>query len=223
MPSFSSKPIAPYLLYSKKYGLISIGDHSSDPKPFQILEFKEDGNFQTEWECQDVDLKWGEERSSLSAGFITDDKMMCCGGLNHEKYTDVYDFTEQSMTKLADMNEEREYSGICVETRFHDRVYIGGGANAPKKVEYYSIRKNEWLSLPDTNGNHRTWPIIWNDGANVINIASIDDCKLFEKIDIRENKWDVYISDANNAFDNLFATQIDINDWNSRLLIANGI
>ena len=61
--------------------------------------------------------------------------------------------------------------------------------------------------------------IIFSDNQNIIHIASVSDCKLFEKIDIRENKWNIYIN--NQSFDDIFALKIQQNDYHARLLLPN--
>ena len=102
----------------------------------------------------------------------------------------------------------------------YDTVYIGGGWEAPKKFEYYNLTKDKWISLNDTNKPHKTWPMIWNDKPNIINIASIKDCKLFEKIDIRENKWNINrdLTNDTKCIDKLFGINIDIDNIHHRLL-----
>ena len=131
------------------------------------------------------------------------------------------------------MKHSRRYCGIYVDKFNHDdnnynkRIYIGGGMDSNNKFEYFDINKNEWYLLPNTNGMHGRWPIIWKDDINIINIASIHKCKKFEKLDLRQNKWSVYIGNdendllASNSFDNIFSTTIHKEEYNSRLLIAN--
>ena len=63
---------------------------------------------------------------------------------------------------------------------------------------------------------------MWNDDANVINVVSV--CKLFEKIDIRDNKWISYTPYL-RSFNRLFGMELKYNekntyrDYDSRLLI----
>ena len=56
------------------------------------------------------------------------------------------------------------------------------------------------------------WPIIWNDDANILIIGSFYECKLFERIDIRENKWVNYMING-KTFNKLFG--VDIGDTRS--------
>ena len=115
------------------------------------------------------------------------------------------------------MNNDRRFSGICVDEYVNDKVYIGGGYRSSQKCEWYNTTKNKWISLNDTNGTHESWPIIWNTNPNVINIASVHHCKIFETNDIRENKWNI-IKD-NDQFDILFGKKIQ-SDIDTRLLIS---
>ena len=154
----------------------------------------------------------------MAATMITDDKMFCCGSFAN-KTAQIYDFKTKALTKVNDMNEERRYHGICHDTYNDEKVYVGGGWETPKKFEYYDIRKNKWTLLSDSRGEHAGWPIIWNDDVNIIHIASTIKCKIFERLDIRENKWRSYITKDNNNFDNIFGVTV-YDDNSSRLLIG---
>ena len=119
------------------------------------------------------------------------------------------------------MNRPRVYSGIYVDDIMNDKVYIGGGMNFPESFEYFNIKKNQWISLTNMNKRHKIWPLIWNDddNPNIINIASVYQCKIFERIDIRENKWNEYKLNS-KSFDDLFGANIDIGQTLSRLLVT---
>ena len=97
-------------------------------------------------------------------------------------------------------------------------VYVGGGEKDTKAVECYDAAKNKWTSLSDTTEDHRYRPIIWNDDTNIIIIGSMWGSNTFEKIDIRENKWNDYMIN-NKTFNNLFGTHFEIEKDNSRLLL----
>ena len=82
---------------------------------------------------------------------------------------------------------------------------------ATHDVECYDIVKNEWITISEkTVGEHRMYPIIWTENNNIIHIASTR-CKLFEKMDLRENKWIVYVGNDDKSFDNIFGTVIEKN------------
>ena len=136
-------------------------------------------------------MKWNPKRWHISATMINDDKLICCGGMNNYlQYVDLFDFKTQKLTKLERMNEKRRYSGIWCDKFNIDKVYIGGGSEAPKKFEYYNVVKNKWILLHDTTQKHNIRPIIWNEhNPNIIFIASMNNyCKLIEQIDIRQNE-----------------------------------
>ena len=139
---------------------------------------------------------------------ITDDNLILCGGEEAFKSTDIYNFNDNTWKNLADMNKERRFAGICVDQNRNKKIYIGGGTKAEKHVEYYDIFKDKWVAISEyTVGEHRYHPIIWTENNNIINIAS-SWCKLFEKIDFRENKWNVYIGNDDSSFDNIFGKTI---------------
>ena len=79
------------------------------------------------------------------------------------------------------------------------------------------------ITVCDTLSRHRIWPIIWSDNKNILHIASTKDCKQFEWIDIRENKWNKYIPNNNKSFNDVFGTIIDSHTFESRLLISHNI
>ena len=211
LPSFKKPSFGQYLTFSKKYGLISIGDWEQNNN-LMVLKF--DDYYKMKW--QNKNINWSKRRYYVPSAMITDDKLICCGGDNYYNNADIYDFITNKMI------EQRRFSGIFVDQYIKQRVYVCGGEQAPKKVEYYDAMKNEWILICDTNGQHQKWPIIWNDfnNPNIINIASIQNCKLFERNDIRENKWNYFIKNSND-FNNLFGIQIRKNDNQCRLLFPH--
>ena len=203
------------MVYSKKYGLISIGDQRDNYK-IDVLQFAD----QSVYDWKHVECKWQSKRCAVAAAFISDDKLICCGGGGNDdnrKLVDIYDFTTTETTTLCNLNEKRTYSGIYVDEYVNGRIYVGAGYYSDKSFEFYDATKNKWMLLANTNGTHRFWPIIWKDNPNVIHIASSEDCKYFEKLDIRQNKWMDYIK--NESFDSTFGTEININS-SSRLLMS---
>ena len=216
LSSYVKRAHGQFLHYSSKYGLISIGDYHSSNN-LTVLKFHDYNN--DNWKWQNIDTEW-KSRCWMSAAMITNDMLICCGGHYYRKYVDVYNFKTKKMKKLASMNEERRFSGIFVDDINNQKVYVGGGFDndSSKKFEFYDIKKNKWICLCDTNGNHKLWPIIWSDEPNIINIASTSQCKMIEKIDIRENKWNnLYVED----FDDLFGLKINIDQTGNRLLFDN--
>ena len=215
-----------FLEYSAKYELISIGNGGSG-YPFGTIKLNEMGNMDNlKWNI--IDWKWEKRRYWLSAAMISDDQLICCGGYpTYTKYVDIFDFKTNKMIKVAEMNDNRYYCGICVdEFNNNERIYIVGGFDANQKIEYFDINKNLWISLSDTNGIHSTWPIIWNDDPNIINVASVDS-KSFEMIDIRQNKWLTYITNSSEndndlTFNKVFGKTVNDTD-DTRLLMARNI
>ena len=91
------------------------------------------------------------------------------------------------MKQLLNMNENRVYSGICIDEFVNNKVFIC--------VEYL---------LPKTE-KHSSWPLIWNDETKIVKIASTTTKrKSFAQLDLRENKWMDYMSNNKNSFDDLF-------------------
>ena len=108
LPSFDKNVDGASLVYSQKHGLISICDIENNHN-LNILKFYD--HEENEWKWNDMKWKWERERCALSAAFINEDKMVCCGGsARYRQYVDVYDFTTKSMTKLSELNEKRTYS-----------------------------------------------------------------------------------------------------------------
>ena len=62
----------------------------------------------------------------------------------------------------------------------------------------------------DTRNEHYYWPMIWNDDVNIIITGSIYECKSFEMIDIRENKWNVYAQNEDESFDKIFGEKLEL-------------
>eukprot|EP01084_Bolivina_argentea_P208054 354851_1 len=194
-----------YTLYSSKYGLISVGCSNTVSQPqlsFNILRFDEENISKEEWKWKQNTMQTA--RDALCATMISNDQLMCCGGLDKYKYVDMYDFITKQWTQLCDMHCKRRYSGICFD-KYNERVYVGGGAEKPYKVEYYDIQKNKWILIGNTNGNHERFPVIWTDGANIVNIGSTW-CKMLETIDLRENKWKNMFANDKGGFENLFSS-----------------
>ena len=194
----------PYLLHSPKYGLIAVGnEYNEQQNSLNVLSLN---NEKYEWKSSTM-LK---RRVLLSASMIDDDKLICCGGKDSDDghlyhiYADIYDFKMNKWTKINDLNNRRSCAGICVDKYVNKRVYIGGGIMTNKEFEYFDIIKNKWIRLPQCNGNHHRWPIMWIENVNIINIMSPYGQKI-EKFDIRQNKWMIWM--AGSAFDKAFGTQ----------------
>ena len=107
------------------------------------------------------------------------------------------------------MNYSSCRAGICCDQYINKRVYVGGGRSNTKKFEYFDINKTQWIQLCDTNNSHTQWPVVWSENNNMIYIASRTS-RSFEKMDLRQNKWTVYIENniENAAFDNVFGANI---------------
>eukprot|EP01084_Bolivina_argentea_P159891 278489_1 len=226
LPLFTTCACGQYLLYSNKYGLISVGDGYDDrtgTNDLTILNFNEISDDLKSFKWKDTKWKWTEGehgRPNLSAAFINDDKMICVGGGGiYVKFVDIYDFKTNKMTKLSEMNEQRGCCGICVDEFIGNKVYVAGGYRSESTFEYYDINKDKWVKLADTVGQHDRWPLIWNEQPNIIIIAGASDRKGFESIDIRENKWNDYVLYDNKNVDDLFGTDVTFG-YETRLLMG---
>ena len=212
-------------IYSKKYGLIQIGNINSFSRKesFHIFSFND-----YKW----IKIKKGmqKERSFLSAIMINDDQLFCCGGTK-DKYlsdTDIYNFDTKKWIKLSNKTVEVCRAGLCIDKVVHKRIYAGGGKKVPfsaqskvKTVEYYDLNKNKWIILPDSNGIHASYPILWIDNGNILYMASTF-ANCVERIDLRENKWNVVMGiNTKIPFTNLFGINIAAKSLKSRLLSMN--
>ena len=213
LPLFSDNVMGSHVLYSQKYGLISIGNYKEKINGLNILDFNQyhydddknkNKNNDTKWKWNEMNME--RQRPQPSAAWINDNKFLCCGGYQHYHDTDLYDFENKKWTKLSNTQFTTRRSGICVDKLINKRVYIGGGWDLPKKFEYYDINKNKWFKLPKTDGQHKYHPIMWIENVNIIHIASVCS-QQFEKIDLRQNIWSTYVS----------------NDYKSRIMSINDV
>ncbi len=160
------------------------------------------------------------KRQYPAAAMLTDDTFICVGGnhRNHHLCAEVYDFNTREWVRLNDVKWKRKCAAIYVDKSLDERVYVGGGFHAADKFEYCVLSKNEWFALPDSNSKHTTWPIVWSEYVNVINVASVEGCKTFESLDLRENKWHIYVGNKKKSFDDFFGATISLGG-KSRLTI----
>ena len=211
--------MAPYTTYSEKHGLIAVGDWTTNRQSgLNVLKFGINNDDEWKWE----EMKMDTVRPSPSATMMDDDKLICCGGLNQETLCDFYDFKLKKWSKLNNLKEQMLNSGICTDGNLFnkkERIYAGGGSRSPQKVQYYDIKKNEWYSLPDANGTHKYHPILWIKDINILNIASAWD-NVMERIDLRENKWNVYVkNNIDKTFKNIFGTIVPHQNEKVRLCV----
>ena len=199
------------VLYSNKYGLIEIGGYSK--QCFSLLPFN-NKSLALNWENID---KWSKPRGYIASSFINEDLIICCGGFKngYVDCADIYNLKQKKWIKISDMKQARCRSGIYVDKINKQRVFIGGGKiRVPmKKFECYDINKNIWTLLSDTIGYHCADPLIWMDNPNIINIIS-SFCKIWEQMDLRENKWKI----KTGFFDNPFGKAVKSNSFGCRLL-----
>eukprot|EP01083_Nonionella_stella_P161878 530749_1 len=192
-----------YPLYSEKHGLIAIGQEFArltfdDP---EIPECKP-------WNWETMDGKY-TIRQEGAAVFIGEDRLIYCGGgsyFNTERKCEVYDFNTCNWSSLNSMNIGRKRCGICFDG-VTDKVFVGGGIaeelSSLTSFEYLDLKQNKWISLCSANDCHSYCPIIWIDDAHaqVIHIAS-SSSQVFERMDLRENKWNIYID--KEKYQNMF-------------------
>ena len=152
----------PYVLYSKKYGIITIGNNITS-NSFNILNINKEEN--SEWKLDKMETR----RKFSSCAWLNDDEIICVGGNRNYKYVDIYDFNTNKWIKVADTILNREASGIFVDKYINKRVYIIGGMEKEKFAEYYDINKNIWNKLPNLNNAHYRWPVVWSE-SNINNM-----------------------------------------------------
>ena len=123
MPDISCNMSGAFSVYSKKHGLMQIGNNVARNKAdlFNVFSFND-----YKWISNDQGMQ--TERSFLSALMINDDGLFCCGGstAGYVPTTDIYNFNTQKLTKLNDKNVKICRAGICFDDTINKRVYVGG-------------------------------------------------------------------------------------------------
>eukprot|EP01084_Bolivina_argentea_P166427 288921_1 len=206
-------------MYSTKHGLITVGNHECEAvySSLNVLRFDENNTQNKRWQWEESAMK--TKRQYPAAAMINDDIFICVGGNQnkHHLCAEIYDFNNTKWTRLNDMKHKRKCCGIYVDKNDSERIYVGGGFHSLKQFEYWVASKNEWFILPNSNKCHEVWPIIWSSNVNVINVASVK-CKVFERLDLRENKWHVYVGNDSTSFNDFFGASIKASSY-SRLII----
>eukprot|EP01084_Bolivina_argentea_P016042 30058_1 len=197
------------VVYSRDLNELYTFGHKYKKGSFNVLSFNES------------ELKWKQKgimerpRTGLSATMISDNKAIICGGyttsgFGYSSDADIYDFNDKTWIKgISSMNDGRDMMGIYYDAFIDNhRVYVGGGRDGTRrynKFEYYDINKNKWFRLPDADGNYQH-PVIWSEYVNILHAVSHvteshPKSKLFEQLDLRENKWHIYVKQ--DQFDDL--------------------
>eukprot|EP01084_Bolivina_argentea_P200497 342852_1 len=200
-----------------------------------VLSFNDDISDNWKWETQSNNLinSFGINRKRI--GFMSsvivrndmnEERLISVGGGNGDtnsgtgvKYCDLYDIDNDKWIKLSDMNFARHRTGIYHD-KWTQRIYIGGGNGAERKIEFYDLNKNKWYfdkkMMPYTTMKHNVYPIIWNQDGHLLYIASVK-ANGVEFIDLRQDnkKWNVVY----DKLDPLFSTNIVwYNATNCRLI-----
>eukprot|EP01084_Bolivina_argentea_P181999 314283_1 len=204
LPSLPHPTCGNYVLYSNKYGLLSIGGEIHNPingsskvsKNISNLLFCDNCNYNN-----DINWKWNNNKIiqlneavyQPSCVMISNDKFAVIGGRygTARKSVEIYNMKTNKYSLLKDINFARYGCGIYFD-ECYNRIYLGGGCEfglALNSIEYYDLYKSiKWnISLPNTNMVHDYYPIIWSDLNNsLLYIASVNSNSI-ESIDIRMN------------------------------------
>eukprot|EP01083_Nonionella_stella_P083974 232293_1 len=154
-------------------------------------------------------------RGFMSSVIVTNDlnqeRLISVGGgaiesdSNGVKYCDLYDIEKDEWMTIADLNYGRHRAGVYHD-KWSQRLFIGGGNGAERKIEYYDLNKNKWYfdkcNIPLTRRKHNIYPLIWNQDGHLLYIASIK-ANGVEFVDLRQEnrRWNVVYDKLDPLFD----------------------
>ena len=167
LPSYKVGRSAHALIYSKWYGLLSIGGNkgnsSTNTNEIMQLSMKTNPNdttTTTKWEWQEIG-RMDKKLKHVSCCMINDRTLFICGGIkstsSDSKEVNIYDFEIKEWIGLKQSKYARSQSGIYFD-KFMKRIYCVGGNTSGfsiNKTEYYDLERNEWYRLPNTTGKRR--------------------------------------------------------------------
>eukprot|EP01084_Bolivina_argentea_P256986 432858_1 len=203
-------------IYSKYYGLLSIGGYEQDitfssnmyylPFNDDLLDLKPED---TKWETL---CEMNKARTS-PAGVIIDNnkiskKLIVIGGYNGQfmNSVEVYNYMDNKWSDLCSMNRARTSSAIIYHNS-KNMIYVGGGYNNGSLhcVEAYDIYKNKWYEMPSTQMAHDDGVFWLSDNENILCITSVVG-NTIEKMDLREGKkWNIeYFKTLHKVFDAMY-------------------
>ena len=163
------------------------------------------------WEWRDegvAQTSHGFMSSVIVKNDASQEKLICVGGSDRDNGStrcDLYDIENKEWTKIANMNFPRHRTGIY-DDKWQQRIYVGGGNGAERKIEYYDLNKNKWYfdpeNIPFTSMKHNIYPIIWQQDGHSLYIASVK-ANGVEMVDLRQQnrKWNVVYDSLDPLFD----------------------
>eukprot|EP01084_Bolivina_argentea_P174319 301968_1 len=204
------KPInASKLLYSNKYGLLSIGGAygtSFGLKYVYKLDLNDDNKINniSKWKWEILfEMKYG--RIAPSAVMISENKLVIMIGYGSPSYTntvEMYDLENKQLIQLSNTNKKRSDATALYDNK-RNKIYLGGGdtTDASMIIEQYDIYKNIWSmnDIPKLKTRYFTRPFLWMENNNILAIG----CKQsVDFIDLRLNnkKWKQIVFNVKDSF-----------------------
>lgn len=140
----------------------------AENKTFSLQEFSDFGNFEENYK---LSLNISETNNNSNKGnlFITiDNNLYIITGKNHDMLY-MFDSLKKTMTKLCSL--QNNHSNGTLLNYENNIICLSGDYN--KKVEIYSMKKNEWTNLPEMNierSNSTSCIMNLNDNKYIFNI-----------------------------------------------------
>ena len=187
-----------FALYSRKYGLISVGGEGTK----QIIglsmnnldEMNEDEI--KHWSWKEI-TKMDRDRDSMGCCMITEDKLFIYGGRMETatKDTSIYNFENEEWSKLKTAKYALAKFGFYFDGDTK-RVYTAGGSDyfhaTAKLCEYYDIYKNNWYRLPNISERAEN-VALWKNGDMLY-------CSLQDRIEYYDLREVVNITSYNSGW-----------------------
>ena len=130
-----------------------------------------------EWKWEKLDTKIPND-SNLDAASAVMTKDKCLFVVGDSPAVNIFEVDNDKWISAQSRLHASGYCGIYYNEP-NDVIYVGGGFGfsnqiACNKMEYYSLEKDVWNALPDTNKGHDMYPLIWlEDNNNLLYIMSI--------------------------------------------------
>ena len=231
LPNLPQATYANTTVYSKKYGLFSVGGIPLGNEVFNLQKRSDAEN--VTWNKL---KKMKNEHYYPSVCIMNEKQLFVATGYgthnfdswNKSTKIEMYSLENEEWSQLKDCKIKRAGSGIFYDT-MQETVYLGGGdAFYDNFVEYYNIHKNKWSLLDKCKLKHSWNPVIWkDDDQNILYIASIASNGM-EFIDLRESNamWTIKYGPCKSTekrlkLEEVFDTEFQVSRHSAWLLPIN--
>ena len=216
LPSFNEGRGRNKLIYSKYYGLLSVGGTKAGTATDEILQLQlnniDDISYNDwNWKCI---AKMEQKLKNVNCCMINDRTMFVCGGVkstnSDSKEVKIYDFEICEWIPLRQSKYARSDCGILFD-KFDKKIYCVGGNESSfgiNKCEYYDLEQNQWFRLPNTTQKHGNKPLLYKhpNNKNILIIAScITNC--IETYDLRSATAVQYTRNFNFGWNCIYGQQ----------------